>query len=147
MTESPIYLVAIPQIPCLQIFQQYRFALKTFPENHVALYQNEVKAFQGLKEHDGMVRWLADYEKLDMTTPGLTHSDTEDSSTIPSKTYNILLEYGLMDLDDYFNEKLPPVLSWEIEAFWKSLFAVAFATKGIHDLKVDNGWETKEYFG
>ncbi len=62
-------------------------------------------------------------------------------------TYNILLEYGPMDLDVYFGAVLPPVLQSEIEAFWRSLFAIADAVKGIHNLKVCNAEETEEYYG
>ena len=99
-------------------------------------------AFVGLEGHNGMIRWLADYKQVE------TSIHTPPSSQIrTTKTYNILLEYGAMDLGDYFREKLPPILPGEIEAFWRSLFAVAFALKGIHNLKVNNGLDTKEYFG
>ena len=93
-------------------------------------------AFIGLKGHEGMVRWLADFEKVDKVVPTQV------------KTYNILLEFGAMDLGVYFTQNLPPVLPLEIEAFWKSLFAVADAVQGVHDLKVrDDSGQTKEYHG
>ena len=106
-----------------------------------------MNAFLGLKDHTGMVRWLADYEQAHSIPPTPSSSRVQTLNSNSSKTYNLLLEYGAMDLGVYFREKLPPVLSWEIEAFWKSLSAVAFATKGIHNLEVNNGWEIKEYFG
>ena len=99
-------------------------------------------AFIDLTGHDGIVRWFADYEKVDPTIPA-----PPNPSTKVSKTYNILLEYGAMDLGVYFQETRPPVLSDEIGAFWKSLAAVAFTMKGIHQLKVNDGLQTREYFG
>ena len=93
-------------------------------------------ALIGLQGHEGMIRWLADYEKVDKA----------DATQV--KTYNILLEFGEMDLADYFKRTLPPVLPLEIEAFWRSLFAVANAVQGVHDLKVrDDSGQTKEYYG
>lgn len=102
-----------------------------------------MSAFLGLKQHEGMVRWLANYKK--------THDPQVAVAAGPSKqettTYNILLEYGEMDLRVYFEEVLPPVLQSEIEAFWRSLFAIADAVKGIHNLKVRNAEQVEEYYG
>ena len=89
-----------------------------------------------------MVRWLADFEKVDKTLPFLRALKCQKI-----KTYNILLEFGAMDLGVYFRDRLPPVLPLEIEAFWRSLFAVANAVEGVHDLKVRDGWKPKEYDG
>ena len=103
-------------------------------------------AFFGLKKHEGMVRWLADYEKAHHFP-----ATQVDTAAGPSKhkiiTHNILLEYGEMDLGVYFENNLPPVLQSEIEAFWVSLFATADAVKGIHNLKVRNAERTEEYYG
>ena len=44
-------------------------------------------------------------------------------------TYNIILEFGEMDLRGYFWERVPPVFSQEIEEFWKALFDVAHTIK------------------
>lgn len=113
--------------------KRYEFALKTFAGNKYEFYKNEMDAFTALQGHEGMVRWLAEYEKVDQNG---------------SKTYNILLEFGEMDLGDHFKRTLPPVLPLEIAAFWRSLFAVANAVEGVHDLKVrDDSGQTKEYHG
>ena len=104
-----------------------------------------MNAFFALVEHEGMVRWLADYEKVDILPP---IPETPAAGIVESKnikTYNILLEFGEMDLGVYFGKRLPPVLPLEIEAFWRSLFAVADAVKGVHDLKV--GARIDEYYG
>ena len=59
----------------------------------------------------------------------------------------MLLEYGNMDLGEYFNQKLPPMLPTEIESFWRSIFALANAIKGIHDLEICVAGQKKEYSG
>ncbi len=105
-----------------------------------------MNAFLGLKQHEGMVRWLADYRKIEDYPHGQANAST-GSSEKEIETCNILLEYGEMDLRVYFENVLPPVLQSEIEAFWKSLFAVADAVKGIHNLKVSNAEQTEEYYG
>lgn len=64
-------------------------------------------------------------------------------------TYNILLEFGELDLDEFFFDQniLPPVLSTEVGKFWKDLFEVATAVKEIHLFK-RGGIETdQEYYG
>lgn len=126
---------------------RYEFALKTFESKNYELYKNEVDAFIGLKGHEGMVRWLADYEKVDKAALTLGCSGTRAIECEDIKTYNILLEFGAMDLRDYFREKRPPVLPLEIEAFWRSLSAVANAVDGVHNLRILEGGQTKEYYG
>lgn len=105
-----------------------------------------MNAFLGLKQHEGMVRWLASYKETHDSPAG-----QEAAAAGPSKqqttTYNILLEYGEMDLRVYFIEILPPVLQSEIEAFWRSLFAIADAVKGFHNLKIRNAEQWEEYNG
>lgn len=127
--------------------KRYEFALKTFEGKNHDLYKNEMDAFVGLKGHEGMVRWLADYAKVEeaIHTPESPATRAVECKTIT--TYNILLEFGEMDLGVYFRYNLPPVLPLEIEAFWRSLFAVANAVKGVHDFKVRHFGETKEYYG
>ena len=127
--------------------KRYQFALKTFEGKNKKLYANEMDAFFALVKHEGMVRWLGDYKKVDIFSP-IPESPAAgivESKTI--ETYNILLEFGEMDLGVYFSECLPPVLPLEIEAFWRSLFAVADAVKGVHDLQVPVGPRIDEYYG
>ena len=127
--------------------QHYQFALKTFSSSDRILYENETGAFYGLKDHGGMVKWLSHYEQVHNSTTSSENGQSPSSNCNKETTYNILLEYGAMDLGVYFEQKLPPVLPSEIEAFWRSLSAIAYATKGVHNLKVSNAGETKEYFG
>ena len=74
-------------------------------------------------------------------------SRTVHSLNKSSETCNILLEFGEMDLEGYFGERLTPVLSKEIEEFWKALFAVAYAVKDIHNFKVSRAGVVEEYHG
>ena len=94
------------------------------------VYNNEKQAFDGLRQHTGVVQCLADF----------THKETRN-------TYNILLEFGELDLDEFFAERLPPAFQVETEAFWKDLFEVADALEGIHNLKVNVNGNVEEYHG
>ena len=132
----------------LTVSKQYQFALKTFRAVNHHLYTNEMDALRGLKDHDGMVRWLTDYKKTE--TPGAVSgyavaepSDQRSENT----TYNILLEYGEMDLGNYFYEIEPPMQPSDIEGFWRSVFAVADALKGIHNLRVKDAGTIMEFHG
>jgi hypothetical protein len=127
--------------------------LKVFQEGKRELYENEVEAFLALKDHDGMVRYLTDYghtephhtENASDTTAQEEEEEGEESRT--ATTYNILLEFGELDLDQFFGYRLSPVLQTELEKFWKDLFEVADAVKGIHDFEKFRGGERQEYYG
>ena len=95
-----------------------------------------------------MVQCLGDY-KVTFKPPDTQESAVASLHENKDKytTYNILLEYGEMDLGDYFGEVLPPVLPSEIEAFWRSLFPIADALKAIHNLKVPGAGIAEEYYG
>jgi hypothetical protein len=86
-----------------------------------------------------MVQYLGEY----------THESYQvsDTSDISDKTYNILLEYGDLDLDEYFYERLPPVFPTELLRFWKDLFEVGDAIKGVHNLNYGKGELAEEYYG
>lgn len=105
-----------------------------------------MNACYGLKQHEGMVRWLASYKySHDLPAGQLTATATTPKQE--TGTYNILLEFGKMDLGDFFREVRPPVRQSEFEAFWRSLFAIADAVRGIHNLEVRNAEQTEEYHG
>ncbi|KAH8807981.1 kinase-like domain-containing protein [Xylogone sp. PMI_703] len=118
---------------------RYQFALKAFRRDNHDLFTNEVEAFEALKGHEGMVRYLGKYVHESRTLPGASGASDE--------TFNILLEYGDLDLDEYLFERLPPVLSSEILHFWSDLFEVSNAIKGVHNLKYDKGGLPEEYYG
>ena len=87
-------------------------------------------AFEWLKDQEGMVQCLGSY----------TYNEKLSDKTM-LKTYNILLEFGEQDLEEYFAEAPPPVLKSKIVAFWRSLFEIAGALKKCHnsDLRYEDG--------
>ena len=97
--------------------QRYSFALKTFKSRQQTLFDNERSAFRALSNVEGTVRCLSDY----------TH-EAEDSE----RNYNILLEYGELDLDEYFFSRDPPILPSQIASFWRNMLDIASAIANIH---------------
>jgi hypothetical protein len=98
-----------------------------------------------------MVQFLTEFELkevqgLQKTSSGIA-SVTEDTQIKLKSTYNILLEFGECDLEEYFAQRLPPVFEQEIGAFWKGLFAVADALDCIHNLKDDSSGVVEEFHG
>lgn len=74
----------------------------------------------------------------------------KDSDGNRETTYNILLEYGEFDLDEFFGEqhRQPPILGSEIVSFWKSFFKVADAISTLHNLTIQTeDGRTKGYNG
>jgi hypothetical protein len=102
-------------------------ALKSYPSEQIDVFEWERIAFVGLRGQKGMVQYLGDY----------SFDDTDDRA---SRTYNILLEFGELDLDEFFADEhsYPPVLTPEIVDFWQSLFEVAEALKRFHNLEYRN---------
>jgi len=96
-----------------------------------------------------MVRYVADYQHkepyLDSNYPGIVSVGQRRPAT--KSTYNILLEFGDYDLDEFFGERLPPVFDPEVERFWKGLFEVAHTVEGIHNLHICAGGTNHEYHG
>jgi serine/threonine protein kinase len=115
--------------------KRYNFALKTFEDDHKLEYDNEIKAFQALEGHAGIIRYLGDYSQREVKRK--------------KNAFNILLEFGELDLDEFFFEegRLPPVLPNEVQGFWKDVFEVATAVKAIHLFKRQRGDVSQEYYG
>ena len=112
-------------------FQRYTFALKTFKSASQPVYQTEKEAFDGLRNHSGIVKCLLCYKHCNSRWPK-RRQETEIGS---EATHNILLEFGEHDLEEYFHDNEPPVLQEEIENFWQDLFAVAKALNGLHNFQ------------
>jgi hypothetical protein len=55
------------------------------------------------------------------------------------KTYNLLLQFGELDLDEYLAGNRPPERYEEIMLFWKNLFKIAKALRVVHAPFVDGG--------
>jgi hypothetical protein len=125
--------------------------LKQFENGNKGLFLNEKDAFLALRGQEGIVRCLAEYIHREIRRP----PDSPQSPHLPDQaadeevrtTYNILLEYGEFDLDEYFAEFLPPVLQTELEKFWSALFEVADAVEGIHNLAIRIAEEVRLFYG
>lgn len=122
--------------------------MKTFTEDNKALFENEKEAFLTLGEnHAGMVRYLGDYEHVEVHRSTTIHHGVESAKERTTSTWNIILEYGDYDLHEYFMRVAPPVLQSEIGSFWEDLFDVAHAVKGIHHLSIDEIGQMREFNG
>lgn len=66
-----------------------------------------------------------------------------------ARTFNILLEYGELDLDEFFADthSYPPVRTPEIVEFWQSLFKVAEALARFQKLDYKNDGFTYHFDG
>ncbi|KAL2405854.1 hypothetical protein ABEF95_000368 [Exophiala dermatitidis] len=115
----------------------YQLAVKTYSHANKDHFQWEKEAYAGLREQPGIVQYLGHYVE-------------EDPNDSKSSLYNILLEFGEADLDEFFADprSYPPIRPLEIFAFWKSLFEVAEAIKRLHNLvRQDEDGFTDEYHG
>lgn len=113
-------------------------ALKTYSQAHKYYFDWEKMAFEGLRSQPGMIQYLGDY------------TFEEIPNEPDSWTYNILLEFGELDLDEFSADQhsYPPVRRREIIAFWRALFQVAEAIKRLHNLVRQNeDGSTDEYHG
>jgi hypothetical protein len=108
-----------------------------------------VDAFLSLRGKKGMVQYLGEYGHKEIHAPskGPQIITPDMHQDVLRTTYNILLEYGESDLEEYFADTNPPYLQPEVEAFWKGLFAVADAVQGIHHLKTNTDGRVQEFYG
>jgi hypothetical protein len=85
--------------------------------------------------HPSIIRYLGAYSQRD-------HKENKDN-------FNILLEFGELDLDEFFYQegRLPPILPDEIHGFWSELFEVAKAIKDIHFFVRRQDDVSREYYG
>ncbi|ORX98944.1 hypothetical protein BCR34DRAFT_142156 [Clohesyomyces aquaticus] len=117
----------------------FQMALKSYSENRKDLFTWEKESFSAFRNDPDMpiVRYLGCYIHEDGKIPTL------------ETTYNLLLEFGESDLDEYFADvtNIAPVLAPEIILFWESLFKVAVAINKIHNLQIMQGNKVMEYHG
>ncbi|KAH7324079.1 kinase-like domain-containing protein [Rhexocercosporidium sp. MPI-PUGE-AT-0058] len=124
-----------------------QFALKTFHRDNYDLFENERRAFSGLRDQEGMVGYLGWYSHVCDPLSSFSEQASHVESEGMEKTWNILLEYGDLDLDEYFLERLPPVFADEILGFWEDLFEVGDAIEGVHNLEYGKGELAEHYYG
>jgi hypothetical protein len=108
----------------LSINQSYRFALKAFDDLHAKFGKREMAAFRVLQNHENLLRPLAAFSTTGNRDP--------EGSPVSRTAYSILLEYGDVDLSEYFTTANPPTTFSEIQEFWKSLCGVVEAVAQLH---------------
>jgi serine/threonine protein kinase len=86
-----------------------------------------------------MVEYLGEYVYEEWDPAQKTHV----------KTFNILLEWGKLDLDEFFfDQKIAsPVRTKEILKLYQNIFEIAEAIKRIHKLEKDENGERRVYYG
>lgn len=62
----------------------------------------------------------------------VSDSGKNESSKTLDETFNILLEFGELDLDEFFADSDPPAHPLEIIGFWEELSKVADALQRVH---------------
>lgn len=78
-----------------------------------------------------MVQYIGDFSFDEVST--------DDAAADMQRTFNILLEFGELDLDEFSGDtQYPPVLTLEIIEFWRALFKVAEALQKIHNLEFED---------
>lgn len=107
-------------------------ALKTFSSEYYDVFNTEQSALRDLdKLHPDhkLVKYLGCYQ----------HGELSEL------TYNILLEFGQLDLDEYFACTAPPTTFDGVVAFWRKLFRIVDALKIVHDPSTEKGRRFKGY--
>lgn len=138
MGRSNLTLISIPELeepftlpshtnPYFQL-KYYHVAIKSYSEEWKDSFYDELKAFRGVQELDGIVQYLGYYGHDEVKEDDSTHM------TYLHRTWNIILEYGELDLTEYMadGQQHPPVLQREIIQFWRLILNVAGAIDGIH---------------
>ena len=100
----------------------YELALKTY--NTEEFYRWETDAFLVLKDQPGMVQCICSYS--------LTNYGESDKKNVSPYGHHILLEFGELDLDEFFCDSDPPAHPLEIIGFWEEFFKVADALRRLH---------------
>lgn len=100
-----------------------------------------------------MIRCLGNFSIFENGPDAHTTSDLELKSTSDNdaaantKTCNIVLEYGEMDLDEYFASHTSPVLPAAVADFWQNLSSVALAISKMHGFQIPRGGVEQKYHG
>ena len=130
--------------------QRFQFAIKCFSSGGHDLFRSELEAFNAFRGINGMVRYFGDWSASESSPWKVANNHLSQSSLDHQErtlTHNLLLEYGELDLDEYFASKQPPVLSKDILLFWKKLFELARAVADIHAFRKDRAGLKEEFFG
>ncbi|KAK6824952.1 hypothetical protein PG987_012446 [Apiospora arundinis] len=116
----------------------YSMALKTFTSENKHVFNQEKLNYSAVEGLAGMVQYLGEYEV-----------DEETDGQRVVRTWNLLLEFGDLDLEElFFSPKDPPSAFDTILGFWEALSKVAEAVERIHNLEAhrDSG-DSVRYHG
>jgi hypothetical protein len=120
----------------LMFLQCYKMALKSYIGNKKSAFQAEKDAFSALKANNDVpiVQYLGSF--IHDYGEGIVSEDHH-----LRKTYNLLLEFGELDLYQYWADEtnVPPVGVNEIICYWEKLFEIAVAIRNVHHLVVSQG--------
>ncbi|KAG9601191.1 hypothetical protein KCU77_g2024, partial [Aureobasidium melanogenum] len=109
----------------------YRLAIKRLSGSRLRTYNQERRAFKGIRDKQGMLRCLGFYSFTDNE-----HDEDEH--------YNILLEYAELNLHEFFKDFHPPQLAKDIYSQWKDFCRIAEAIETLHGFDFDetrwSGW-------
>jgi hypothetical protein len=109
--------------------QCYRLAIKRLSVNNLTPYDQEKRAFDGIRDKQGILRCLGFYSFTD-------YKRTRDEP-VEDKQYNILLEYADMNLHELFTKCQPPQLAEDIYSQWVAFCRVAEAIENFHDFNYE----------
>jgi len=98
--------------------------LKRFSAANKRFFDQETQAYSKLPNHFGITQFFGAFVHVDIPTR--------------ERTFNILLEYGESEPEEYFRNSKPPQLLEELHALWKSLLEAADALRSIHHGPKDN---------
>jgi hypothetical protein len=84
-----------------------------------------------LREREGLVNYLGCYSVEEEITG-------QDGVSRLERTTNLLLEYGELDLDEYFADPAisPPVHALEIINFYREVFKIANVLRCLHEVPI-----------
>lgn len=102
----------------------YRLAIKRLSGSRLRTYNQERRAFKGIRDKQGMLRCLGFYSFTDNE-----HDEDEH--------YNILLEYAELNLHEFFKDFHPPQLAKDIYSQWKDFCRIAEAIETLHGFDFD----------
>ena len=106
----------------------YQLALKTYKTEE--FFKWETEAFMAVRGQSGMVQCIGSYSLSDYTSAV--------GNKISPYDHHVLLEFGELDLDEFFCDSDPPVHPLEIIGFWDKFFKVADALQRLHYLEFQN---------
>lgn len=114
--------------------QCYLFVLKTYNDDHAAVCGDESMVRRDLRGHRGMIRYILQYSHEEDQREGKT-------------SWNMLLEYGDSDLQEYFLSHVPPVFEDEQLCFWSNMCLVVDAVQKLHELQHQDVGRAEGYYG